>query len=94
MARVAQARERAASLAGLQSAHGILQRRVNAELRMKRTPTIEFVLDAVPENARHIDDLLEQAHAVDIRVAQQAAGASYAGDADPYKHENDDEPAG
>ncbi len=52
------------------------------------------MLDAVPESARHIDDLLVQAHEVDTRVAQQAAGASYAGDADPYKHENDDEPAG
>jgi ribosome-binding factor A len=54
---------------------------------MKFTPTIEFVPDAVPENARQIDDLLAQARSVDARVAEQAAGAAYAGEADPYKHE-------
>ena len=66
------------------------------QLGMKFTPTIDFVLDALPENARQIDDLLAQAHAVDIRVAEQAAGARYAGDADPYKHDenDDDQPTG
>ena len=34
---------------------------VGKQLGMKFTPTIEFVLDAVPENARQIDDLLAQA---------------------------------
>jgi ribosome-binding factor A len=55
---------------------------------MKFTPTIEFVPDAVPENARQIDDLLTQARSVDARVAEQAAGAAYAGEADPYKHDD------
>ena len=58
---------------------------------MKFTPTIDFVLDAVPETAKQIDDLLHQARSVDARVAQQAAGASYAGDADPYKRDEDDD---
>ena len=58
---------------------------------MKFTPTIAFVLDAVPENARQIDDLLARAHATDARVAEQAAAASYAGEADPYKHDEDDD---
>ena len=85
--------EQAATAAALASATGLIRSQVGKQLGMKFTPTIEFVLDAVPESARHIDDLLAQAHAVDTRVAQQAAGASYAGDADPYKHD-DDERAG
>jgi ribosome-binding factor A len=86
--------EQAATAAALASAAGLIRSQVGKQLGMKFTPTIEFVLDAVPESARHIDDLLAQAHAVDNRVAQQAATARYAGDADPYKHENDDERAG
>ena len=51
--------ERAASLAGLQSAHGILQRRVNAELRMKRTPTLEFVYDDTTDRVMRMEELLD-----------------------------------
>ena len=86
--------DQAGTAVALASATGLIRSQVGKQLGMKFTPTVEFVLDAVPESARHIDDLLVQAHEVDTRVAQQAAGASYAGDADPYKHENDDEPAG
>ena len=47
----------------------------------------------MPENARQIDDLLERARAVDARVAEQAAhGKTYAGDEDPYKHADEDDP--
>ncbi len=51
--------ERTASLAGLQSAHGILQRRVNAELRMKRTPALEFVYDDTTDRAMRLEQLLD-----------------------------------
>ncbi len=51
--------ERAASLDGLQSAHGILQRRVNAELRMKRTPTLEFVYDDTTDRVMRMEQLLD-----------------------------------
>ncbi len=51
--------ERRASLAGLQSAHGILQRRVNAELRMKRTPTLEFVYDDTTDRVMRMEQLLD-----------------------------------
>jgi len=83
--------DQAATAAALASATGLIRSEVGKQLGMRFTPTVQFVQDAVPENARHIDDLLAQAHEVDTRVAQQAAGASYAGDADPYKHENDDQ---
>ncbi len=49
--------------------------------------------DAVPENARQIEDLLAHARSVDARVAEQAAGAAYAGEADPYKHDDVEERA-
>ena len=77
--------DQAATAAALASATGLIRSQVGKLLGMKFSPTVDFVLDAVPENARQIDDLLAQAHAVDSRVAEQAASASYAGDADPYK---------
>ena len=79
--------ERASTAAALSSATGLIRSHVGKQLGLKFTPTIEFVPDAVPENARHIDDLLLQARSVDARVAEQAAGAAYAGEADPYKHD-------
>ncbi|HEX8086715.1 MAG TPA: 30S ribosome-binding factor RbfA [Solirubrobacteraceae bacterium] len=50
--------ERAATLEGLQSAHGLLQRRIATELRMKRTPTLRFVYDDTTDRAMHIEELL------------------------------------
>jgi ribosome-binding factor A len=52
--------ERTATLAGLQSAHGLLQRRVAAELRMKRTPALKFVYDDTTDRAMHIEELLAE----------------------------------
>jgi ribosome-binding factor A len=54
---------------------------------LKHTPSITFVLDAVPENAHHIEEVLGRARAEDERVHRAAEGASYAGEADPYRHE-------
>jgi ribosome-binding factor A len=51
--------QREQSLAGLQSAHGILQRRVNAELRMKRTPTLAFEYDDTTDRAMRMEELLD-----------------------------------
>ena len=85
--------EQAGTAAALRSATGLIRAQVGKQLGLKFTPTIEFVPDAVPENARQIDDLLEQARTVDARVAEQAAGAEYAGEPDPYKRNDDDEPA-
>jgi ribosome-binding factor A len=52
--------ERADTLTGLQSAHGLLQRRVATELRMKRTPTLQFVYDHTTDRAMHIEELLSE----------------------------------
>lgn len=50
--------ERRASLDGLRSAHGYLQGRVAAELRMKRTPQLSFEEDETARRADRIERLL------------------------------------
>jgi ribosome-binding factor A len=77
--------QRTASTAALASAKGLIRSEVGKQLGMRHTPSLEFVLDALPESAAHIEDLLAQARESDAAVAAAAAGASYAGDADPYK---------
>jgi ribosome-binding factor A len=51
---------REASLAGLRSAHGLLQRRIATELRLRRTPTLEFQYDPTTDRALRIDALLRE----------------------------------
>lgn len=69
----------------LASATGVLRSSVGRQTGIKFTPTLAFKLDAVPENASRIDDLLAAAQAADAAVAERAASAKYAGDADPYR---------
>ncbi|MGN6373018.1 MAG: 30S ribosome-binding factor RbfA [Solirubrobacteraceae bacterium] len=47
------------TLAGLQSAHGYLQRRIASELHLKRTPTLTFAYDDTSERAMRLDSLIE-----------------------------------
>jgi ribosome-binding factor A len=54
---------------------------------------LAFVLDALPDNAKHIDDLLRAAAESDAQVHAQATGALYAGDPDPYRHPSEEEDA-
>ena len=82
---------RAGTAAALASANGMIRSTVGKQLGMKFTPTIGFVLDAVPETAAEMDALLAKARASDAELAASSAGASYAGDADPYKKPADDE---
>ncbi len=51
--------ERADTLAGLASAHGLLQQSIARELRMKRTPTLEFVFDESIDRGMRISELLD-----------------------------------
>jgi len=50
---------REASLTGLESAHGYLQRRVASELRLKHTPALAFEYDETVERGMRINALLE-----------------------------------
>ncbi|MCM2425815.1 30S ribosome-binding factor RbfA [Streptomyces sp. RKAG337] len=83
--------DRAASAAALESAKGILRSEVGRQLGVRFTPTLTFVADALPENAKTIDDLLARARASDEQVRKAATDASYAGDADPYRKPVEDE---
>lgn len=49
---------RAAALEGLTSAHGVLQREVARQLRMKRTPALTFHLDETAERAARLERLI------------------------------------
>ena len=51
--------QREQTLAGLASSHGYLQARIAAELRLKRTPTLEFVYDESVDRGMRISELLE-----------------------------------
>jgi ribosome-binding factor A len=52
--------EREDTLAGLRSAHGYLQKRLAGELRLKRTPTLEFVYDETTDRAMRLEELIEE----------------------------------
>ena len=49
---------RESTLAGLRSAHGYLQGRLAGELRLKRTPTLEFMYDETTDRALRVEELL------------------------------------
>jgi len=85
------AEAKAASAAALESAKGILRSEVGKRTGIRLTPTLEFVADAIPENAAHIEGLLRSAAAHDADVAALAAAADYAGDPDPYRHDEDED---
>ena len=51
--------QRTETLAGLSSAHGVLQHSIANELRMKRTPTLELVFDESIDRGMRITELLE-----------------------------------
>jgi ribosome-binding factor A len=82
----------AGTAAALESAKGLIRSEVGKQLGMRHVPTIEFVHDAIPENARHLDEVLARARAQDEEVAARR-GATYAGDADPYKKPREDQDA-
>jgi ribosome-binding factor A len=52
--------QRAASLEGLRSAHGFLQSKLASELRLKRTPTLEFSYDDTTDRAMRVEQLLDE----------------------------------
>ncbi|BAU86445.1 ribosome-binding factor A [Streptomyces laurentii] len=85
--------ERASAAAGLESAKGILRSSVGKAAGTKFTPTLTFVADALPETAKNIEDLLDQARASDAKVRESSSGAAFAGEADPYKKPGEDEAA-
>ncbi|GAA1286260.1 MULTISPECIES: 30S ribosome-binding factor RbfA [Brachybacterium] len=82
--------EREGTAAALVSATGMLRREVGRQTGVRLTPTLEFIADAVPENARVIEDLLSEARGRDAELAKAKEGADYAGEAEPYRVARDE----
>ena len=76
---------RTGSAAALKSATGIIRSEVGKQLGTRLTPTIEFHLDAVPETAATLEKALHEAALRDAELAKLREGATFAGDADPYR---------
>ena len=83
--------ERAASAAALESAKGVLRTEVGRQTGVRFTPSLTFVADAIPDTARHLDDLLVKARQQDAEVRSVAVGKTYAGEADPYRKPGEDD---
>src|SRR3712207_5072711 len=78
----AQAEDSAKALA---SATGVLRSTVGRQTGVKFVPTLAFVADHVPDTARELDEAIERVKHADAELARAREGASYAGDADPYR---------
>lgn len=83
--------ERKETAEALDDVRGQIRTEVGRRLAIKHTPSLKFVVDAVPETASHLEGLLRQMHASDAAVAELAKDAQPAGDADPYKHDDDED---
>lgn len=80
---------REASARALESAKGLLRSQVGRATGVKSTPTLTFVHDRLPDDAKHLDDLLAVARARDAQLATTREGASHAGESDPYRRPKD-----
>ena len=76
--------ERRDSALALKAATGMLRSEVGRNITARLTPSLEFIPDAIPENAEHIEALLREARTRDAETSVIAATAAYAGEADPY----------
>lgn len=74
----------ASTAAALESAKGLLRSEVGKQLGMRHVPSLTFIADALPETARHLDEVLARAKAQDEAVAA-IRREEYAGEPDPYK---------
>ena len=63
---------RAATMDGLGSAHGYLQRRIAGELHLKRTPTLDFAYDDTTDRAMRLDALIEAQAGAEQGTEEQA----------------------
>jgi ribosome-binding factor A len=80
----------AATATALESATGLLRSEVAKQLGMRTAPTLTFVHDALPDEARALDEVIARAKAADEELAAQR-GSAYAGESDPYKKPREDD---
>lgn len=74
----------------LESAKGLIRSEVGRALGIRLTPTITFMPDQLPQQAASFETLLKETREKDRSLADAAQHAQYAGEADPYRHEEDD----
>ncbi len=79
------------SARALASATGVLRSTVGRQTGIKFVPTLTFVADMVPDTARELDEALERVRHADAELARLRENATYAGDADPYRHPDADD---
>lgn len=77
--------DNAAAAAALAGVTGVLRTKVGAGTGVRHTPSLSFVADIVPDEARRMDELLARTRESDAEVARLAVDAQPAGDADPYR---------
>ena len=77
--------DKARSAAIIERNRGRIRGEVGRNLSIRLTPTVEFIADAVPETAAHLNDLLAEARARDAEVQKLAETAQPAGEANPYR---------
>ncbi|PKV05239.1 30S ribosome-binding factor RbfA [Bifidobacterium pseudolongum] len=83
--------ERKRAQTALSQARGRLRAMVGAKAGLRLTPQLQFIFDEVPGEAHEIDDIIVAARRRDEELARMRANAQYAGEADPYKHDDEDE---
>ena len=71
--------DRAASAAALESAKGKLRTAVGKALGIRLTPSLEFIPDALPEGAAHLEDVLVATKAADAGSARSREGSGVRG---------------
>jgi ribosome-binding factor A len=86
--------DRATAAEILEHYRGRLRSFVGKGLGIRLTPTLEFILDALPEDAQHLDELLREVARRDAQLAAARREAGFAGEPDPYRkpRTEDDEP--
>ncbi|MCL2735537.1 MAG: 30S ribosome-binding factor RbfA [Propionibacteriaceae bacterium] len=80
----------AATAEALEAAKGQIRTAVARGVKMRFTPTIEFTVDRLPQTSDEFEALLASVKASDADIAAKAQGARFAGDEDPYKHDEHD----
>ena len=83
--------ERKRAQTALNQARGRLRTMVGAKAGLRLTPQLQFIFDEVPGEAHESDDIIVAARRRDEELARMRANAQYAGEADPYKHDDEDE---
>ena len=84
-------KETGGTAAALESAKGLIRSTVGKKLGLRFAPSITFIPDSTPEAAAAVEDLLARAQASDAEVAKIREGKTFAGEADPYKHDDEED---